>query len=157
VTAFQRSTTSLVHPTAATALRIATAAIGLAAGATVSRARAYTEGEPHEVILFSPYSGDVVEDTTTLPSDWMVRFDANSDPYATVDTVACVEVKNEQAAKECTGYQDKGHDTNNTEHSGTDDSWPMVISFDNDTQTNTYDAPPSNDDVVAYLKRFVQP
>jgi hypothetical protein len=33
----------------------------------------------------------------------------------------------------------------------------MVMSFDNDTQTKTYDAPPSNDDLVAYLKPFVQP
>ncbi|WP_161600639.1 hypothetical protein [Mycolicibacterium hodleri] len=28
------------------------------------------------------------------------------------------------------------------------------MSFDNDTQTKTYDAPPSNDDLVAFLKPF---
>jgi hypothetical protein len=84
-------------------------------GATVSRATRYDAGAPtHEVILFSPYGGGVVEDMSTLPEDWMVQFDANSDAYAKVDTVACVEVKDEQPLKECTGYQDDGHDTSNT-------------------------------------------
>jgi hypothetical protein len=155
---------------------------GACKGATVSRATAYDTGAPsHKVILFSPYSGDVVEDTTTLPSDWMVQFDANSDAYAKVDTVACVEAKDEQPLKECTGYQDNGHDTSNkvdlrsanytvsvreattgkelgsTELSSSDDSCPMFMSFDNDTQAKTYDAPPSKDDLVAFLKPFVQP
>jgi len=65
--------------------------------------------QTHKVILFSPYGGGVVEDMSTLPEDWMVQFDANSDAYAKVDTVACVEVKDEQPLKECTGYQDDGH------------------------------------------------
>jgi len=34
----------------------------------------------------------------------MVQFDANADAYAKVDTVACVDVKDEQPLKECTGY-----------------------------------------------------
>jgi uncharacterized protein YceK len=155
---------------------------GACKGATVSRATAYDTGAPsHKVILFSPYSGDIVEDTTTLPSDWMVQFDANSDAYAKVDTVACVEVKDEQPLKECSGYQDNGRDTSNkvdlrsadytvsvreattgkelgsTELSSSDDSCPMFMSFDNDTQDKTYDAPPSKDDLVAFLKPFVQP
>jgi hypothetical protein len=95
----------------------------------------------------------------------MVQFDASSDSYTKVDTVACVEVKDEQPLKECTGYQDDGHDTSNsvdvrsatytvsvhkaatrkelgvTELSGTDDSCPMVMSFDDDTQSKTYDVP----------------
>jgi hypothetical protein len=133
------------------------------------------------VILFSPYGGDVIEDTTTLPPDWMVQFDANSDAYAKVDTVVCVAAKDEQPLKECTGYQDEGHDTNNsvdlrsatytvsvreattgkelgsTELTSSDDTCPMFMSFDNDTQTKTYDAPPSTDDLVAFLEPFVQP
>jgi hypothetical protein len=44
-----------------------------------------------------------------------------------------------------------------TELSGTDDSCPMFMSFDDDTQTKTYDAPPSKDDLVAFLKPYVQP
>jgi hypothetical protein len=151
-------------------------------GATVSRATPYAPGAPtHKVILFSPYGGGVVEDMSTLPEDWMVQFDANSDAYAKVDTVACVDVKDEQPLKECTGYQDDGHDTSSTvdlrsadytvsvreattgkelgqtELPGTDDSCPMFVSFDNDTQTKIYYAPPSKDDLVAFLKPFVQP
>ena len=151
-------------------------------GATVSRATAYSATAPsHKIVLFSPYGGDVIEDTTALPADWMVEFDANSNAYAKVDIVGCVEVKDEQPLKECTGYQDDGHDTSNlvdlrsatytvsvheattgkelgtTELSGTDDSCPMFMSFDNDTQTKTYAAPPSKDDLVAFLKPFVQP
>jgi hypothetical protein len=107
-------------------------------GATVSRATPYVPAaQTHKVILFSPYGGGVVEDMSTLPEDWMVQFDANSDAYARVDTVACVEVKDEQP--------------------GTDDSCPMFVSFDNDTQTKTYYAPPSKDDLVAFIKPFVQP
>ncbi|MDT5066800.1 MAG: hypothetical protein QOK02_2955 [Mycobacterium sp.] len=151
-------------------------------GATVSRATPYAEGAPtHKVVLFSPYGGHLVEDMSTLPSDWMVQFDANSDAYAQVDTVACLEVKEEQPLKECTGYQDDGHDTRNevdlrsavytvsvreaatgkelgtTELSGTDDTCPMFMSFDDDTQTKIYYAPPSKDDLVAFIKPFVQP
>jgi hypothetical protein len=151
-------------------------------GATVSRATPYDPGaSTHKVVLFSPDGGGVTEDTSTLPSDWMVQFDANSDAYAKVDTVACLEVKDEQPLKECTGYQDNGHDTSNevdlrsavytvsvreattgkelgsTELSGTDDTCPMFMSFDNDTQTKVYYAPPSKDDLIAFLKPFVQP
>ncbi len=155
---------------------------GACNGATVSRATAYAADAPsHKVILFSPYGGDVIEDTTTLPPDWMVQFDANSDAYAKVDTVVCVAAKDEQPLKECTGYQDDGHDTNNTvdlrsatytvsvreattgkelgstELTSSDDTCPMFMSFDNDAQTKAYDAPPSTDDLVAFLKPFVQP
>jgi hypothetical protein len=155
---------------------------GVCKGATVSRATAYSADAPsHKVVLFSPNDGDAVEDTSTLPSDWMVQFDANSDAYAKVDTVACVEVKDEQSLKQCSGYQDDGHDTSNsvdlrsatytvsvheattgkelgtTELSGTDDSCPMFMTFDNDTQSKVYDAPPSKDDLIAFLKPFVQP
>jgi hypothetical protein len=155
---------------------------GVCQGATVSRARAYDSGTmPHKVVLFTPYGGELVEDTSTLPQDWMVQFDANADAYANVDTVACVEVKDEQPVKECTGYQDNGHDTANkvnlksatysvsvheattgkvlgtTELTGSDDSCPTVVSFENDSQTKDYDAPPSADDLVTFLKPFVQP
>lgn len=155
---------------------------GACNGATVSRATAYAADAPsHKVILFSPYGGDVVEDTTTLPQDWMVQFDANSDAYAKVDTVVCVAAKDEQPLKECAGYQDDGHDTDNTvdlrsatytvsmreattgkelgssELTSSDDTCPMFMSFDDDTQTKSYDAPPSTDDLVAFLKPFVQP
>lgn len=118
---------------------------------------------------------------STAPSDWMVQFDTNTDAYAKVDTVACIEVKDEQPSKECTGYQDDGRDTSNkvdmcsadytvsvreaatgkelgsTELPGVDDSCPMFMSFDDDTQTKIYYATPSTDDLVAFIKQFVQP
>jgi hypothetical protein len=155
---------------------------GVCQGATVSRATAYDAAAPaHKVVLFSSYDGDLIEDTSTLPGDWMVQFDADGDAYAKVDTVACVEVKDDEPVKECTGYQNDGQDTANTvdlrtatytvsvheattgkelattEMEGTDDSCPTVVSFDNDTQTKVYDSPPSNDDLVAFIKPFVQP
>jgi hypothetical protein len=155
---------------------------GVCKGATVSRATGYDATAPaHKVVLFSSYDGDLIEDTSTLPEDWMVQFDVNGDAYAKVDTVACVEVKDEQPLKECTGYQNDGQDTQNevdlrlatytvsmheamtgkelgtTELDGTDDSCPTVVSFDNDSQTKVYDSPPSNDDLIAFLKPFVQP
>jgi hypothetical protein len=155
---------------------------GVCSGASESRAAAYDPGAPtHKVLLFSAYSGDLTEDTGTLPEDWMVQFDANSNAYAKIDVVACIQVKHEEPLKECTGYQDDGHDTNNkvdlrsasytvsvheattgkelgtTELAGSDDSCPMFVTFDNDSQAKVYDTPPSKDDVITFLKPFVQP
>jgi hypothetical protein len=154
---------------------------GACKGATVSRATPYQATAPsHKTILFSPSGDHLVEDTGTLPSDWMVQFDANSDAYAGVDTVVCEELESDQPIKECTGYQDDGRDTNDkvdlraatyavsvheattgnelgrTELTGDDDDCPMFLSFDDDDQTKVYDAPPSKDDVVAFVKPFVQ-
>jgi hypothetical protein len=155
---------------------------GVCQGAGVSRATAYTKGAPsHKLILFSANSGSLTEDTTTLPSDWVVQFDANTDAYAKADTVACVQVKDDKPLKECTGYQNNGHDTKNkvdlrtatytvavheattgtvlgqTELAGTDDSCPMFMTFDDENQSKTYDAPPSKDQLIAFIKPFVQP
>ena len=180
-----------VAPTMSTAPSTSSAAAGklfaddlqaACKGATVSRATPYDPAaSTHKVVLFSPYGGDVVEDMSTLPTDWMVQFDENSDAYAKVDTVVCLEVKDEQPEKECTGYQDDGKDTANkvdlrsadytvsvreaktgkelgsTELPGVDDSCPMFMSFDDDTQTKIYYATPSKDDLVAFVKPFVQP
>jgi len=146
------------------------------------RATAYDPAAPsHKVVLFSPYSGDLIEDTSTLPDDWMVQFDEHEDAYAKVDIVACVEVKDEQPLQICTGYQNDGHDTDDevdlrsatytvsvheattgkelgtTELEGTDDSCPTFLSFDSESQTKVYDSPPSNDDLIAFIKPFVQP
>lgn len=155
---------------------------GACAGASVSRATPYEAAAPsHKAILFSPSGDHLVEDTSTLPADWMVQFDANADAYAAVDTVVCEEVESDQPIKECTGYQDDGHDTANkvdlraatyavsvheavtgkelgrTELTGDDDSCPMFLSFDDPNQTKVFDAPPSTDDLVAFVKPFVQP
>ena len=81
-------------------------------------------------------------------------------------SIPSLEVKDEQPLKECTGYQDNGRDTDDkvnlqsatysvsiheattgkelgaTELSGSDDSCPTILSFDNDNQTKVYDTPP---------------
>jgi hypothetical protein len=151
-------------------------------GATQSRAANYSpDTKSHKTILFTPLSHGLVEDTSMLPSDWTVQFDANRDTYAAIDTVVCVETKDEQSVKECTGYQDNGHSTANkvdlrataytvtvraaatgkelgsTELSGTDTTCPMFMSFDDDTQTKPYNVPPPKDDLIAFVKQFVQP
>lgn len=150
-------------------------------GATQSRATGYNpDALSHKTILFTPLSHGLVEDTSTLPSDWTVQFDANRDTYAAIDTVVCVETKDEQSVKECTGYEDNGHATANkvdlrattytvtvrvattgkelatTELSGTDTTCPMFMSFDDDTQTKPYNVPPPKDDLIAFIKQFVQ-
>ncbi|BBX85102.1 hypothetical protein [Mycolicibacterium aubagnense] len=150
-------------------------------GATQSRATGYNpDALSHKTILFIPLNHGLVEDTSTLPSDWTVQFDANRDTYAAIDTVVCVETKDEQSVKECTGYEDNGHSTANkvdlrattytitvrvattgkelatTELSGTDTTCPMFMSFDDDTQTKPYNVPPPKDDLIAFIKQFVQ-
>ena len=155
---------------------------GVCQGATVSKATQYVPtGAAHKVILFSPNDGKLYEDTSTLPTDWMVQFDTKSDAYAKVDTVACVDVTSQQTVKECTGYTHDDHETNDkvtlntatytvtvreattgkvlgtTELDGTDDTCPPVMTFDTDDQTKIYDAPPSTDDLIAFMKPFVQP
>ena len=85
---------------------------GVCQGATVSKAAPYVAtSAAHKVILFSPNDGKLYEDTSTLPTDWMVQFDAKSDAYAKVDTVACVDVTSRQMVKECTGYTHDDHET----------------------------------------------
>ncbi|KAB7752906.1 hypothetical protein [Mycolicibacterium mucogenicum] len=151
-------------------------------GATQSRATDYQpDTKSHKTILFTPLVHGLVEDTSTLPSDWTVQFDADRNTYAAIDTVVCVETKDEQSLKECSGYQDNGHSTANkvdlrattytvtvrvattgkelgtTELSGTDDTCPMFMSFDDDTQTKQYNVPPPKDDLIAFVKQFVQP
>ncbi len=71
-----------------------------------------------------------------------------TDAYAKVDTVADVEVKDELPLTECTGYQDDGHDTDNND---TDNK------VDLRSATYTVSVRESKDDLIAFLKPFVQP
>lgn len=155
---------------------------GVCQGATASHATRFDpQTKSHKVILFTPLNGSLIEDTGTLPPDWMVHYDAATDAYTQVDLVACVDVTAEQSLKECTGYQDKGHDIANkvdlrrttyavsvhsavsgdelgrTSLSSNDDTCPLFMSFDDDTQTKPYNVPPPKDDLIAFIKQFVQP
>ncbi|OKH84566.1 hypothetical protein EB75_04465 [Mycobacterium sp. ST-F2] len=174
--------TSTPDPTTAPAKLTNADFMTVCQGATQSRATGYSpDAKSHKTILFTPWGHGLVEDTSTLPSDWTVQFDANRNTYAAIDTVVCVETKDEQSVMDCTGYQDNGHPTANkvdlrattytvtvraattgkelgtTELSGTDTTCPMFMSFDNDTQTKQYNVPPPKDDLIAFVKQFVQP
>ena len=96
-------------------------------------------------------------------------------------TLVCVDVESEQQLKECSGYTRDDRETDNkvtlntakyrvdvheattgrllgsTELYGTDDTCPMFMTFDDDSQHKTYDAPPAKDDLIAFVKPFVQP
>jgi hypothetical protein len=50
-----------------------------------------------------------------------------------------------------------GKDLDMTLVSSDDDTCPMFMSFDDDSQKTMYDAVPSKDDLVAFVKPFVQP
>lgn len=150
-------------------------------GATQSRATDYATATTHKVVYFETYEDELVEQSSTLPSDWAVTFDANSDAYAAVDVVACAERTTEKLAQTCTGYEDDDTGMNGTVnwYTGTyeltayeaktgtelgtttleasDEECPMLASFDEgEEEIDMFDSP-NSEDVVAFLKPFVQP
>lgn len=155
---------------------------GSCQGATISSATAYDPAAAtHKVLYFSSYEDDLIEDFTTLPSDWQVTFEAEGNAYAAVDVVACA-VRTEAAfVEECTGYENDGVPTQNvarlhtatyeltvreattgselgsTVLTGALDSCPMFVTFDSDDDIVDYYPQPEPDEVTAFLKPFVQP
>lgn len=156
---------------------------GVCQGATVSRATPYSK-EPsakHKVLYLATYQDSLLEQSSTLPADWTVTFDANSDAYAKIDLVACAVRTAEVFVKECDGYEKDDQPTNNkvrrhtatykltvheattgkelgsTTLEGTDDTCPMFMSFEGTDDTQDSFAPPKDDEVVAFMKPFVQP
>ncbi|WP_155981381.1 hypothetical protein [Nocardia sp. BMG111209] len=155
---------------------------GVCQGATVSRAAPYSATGSHKVVMLSPDNkASLVEDTSTLPADWMVQFDPAGDAYARIDTVACVQIDTSDEIRTCDGYKDGDKPTGNTVKlnsatyrvsvreattgkvlgtttlTSADESCPMFVFFDSNSQVQTYYAPPSPDEVIAFLKPFVQP
>lgn len=155
---------------------------GSCQGATVSTATAYDPAAAaHKVLLFSTYEDSLIEDITTLPSDWQVTFEAEGNAYAAVDLVACAVRIEEAFVEDCTGYESDGVATQNVAklHTATYeltvreattgnelgsttiaaamDSCPMFVTFESDDDVVDYFAPPTEDEVTAFLKPFVQP
>lgn len=155
---------------------------GSCQGATVSSATAYDPAAAtHKVLLFSTYEDSLIEDITTLPADWQVTFEPDGNAYAAVDLVACAVRTEEAFVEDCTGYESDGVATQNVAklHSatyeltireattGTElgsttiaaamDSCPMFVTFESDDDVVDYFAPPTEDEVTAFLKPFVQP
>ena len=156
---------------------------GVCSGATVSRARAYDKAQAagHKVVYFATVTDDVVDSSTSLPTDWAVQFDANADTFAATDLVACAVRTGDTYVKDCSGYtvDDKptqniaklhaatytltvheattGNTLGTTDLAASDDTCPMFISFQGDNDTVDYYDPPSTDQVVAFIKPFAQP
>jgi hypothetical protein len=151
-------------------------------GATVASATAYDPAAPtHKVVLLSTYDDSMIEDTTTLPADWQVTFDAEANAYAEVDLVACAVRTEATFVQDCTGYESDGVVTENVAklHNATyeltvreattgtslgtttvttaDQDCPMFVMFESDTETRDYFASPPADEVTAFVKPFAQP
>jgi hypothetical protein len=157
---------------------------GVCQGATVTRATPYDKAKPtgHKVLYFAPYKDDLVEGLSDMPADWKLTFDANGDAYAAVDLVACATRTGDTFVKDCKDYTDKdnkptqnvakvhtatykvtvheattGKELASKDLAGTDSDCPMFLSFDSDTDTVDYYAPPASADVLALIKPFAQP
>jgi hypothetical protein len=122
-----------------------------------------------------------ISETFTLPKDWQVTFDPNSDAYKAIDLVACAERTAAKQVKMCDGYKIHGKPTDNkvrmhtatyevTVHEATtgkelakkkieatDSDCPMVSSFDDKHQTKNDYANPPDADVTNFLKAYVRP
>lgn len=150
-------------------------------GATQSRAADYSSAETHKALYFETYEEDLLDQSSTLPSDWTVVFDENADAYAQVDVVACAVRTADELARTCEGYEDEEAGTSGTVrwHTATyeltvyaalsgealgsttleagDDTCPSLATFDEgQTEIDVY-ASPSDDEVTSYLETFLRP
>lgn len=150
-------------------------------GATQSKAADYATTETHKALYFETYEDDLLDQSTRLPDDWTVLFDANTDAYAAVDVVACGVRTAEKLAQKCEGYEDDesgtlgsvnwytgtyeltayeartGTELGSTTLEATDNECPMIASFDEgEDEIDMYDSP-KEEDVIKFLKPFVQP
>ena len=150
-------------------------------GASQSRAAAYSETGPHKMVYIQTYEDHLQDDSQVLPDDWTVQFDAAKDVYASVDVVGCGVRTEERFLKECTGYQVDGKDTGHkvklygatyevSVHQAktgkelasktfetTDTECPSFQSFDEGEKVATVYQSLSEDQLVAFLKPYVQP
>jgi|GEM_PF-1349835 len=155
---------------------------GVCNGATQSKAAAYSQAAgTHKVVYFQTYKDSLLEQSSQLPGDWTITFDANSNAYGAVDVVACAVRTSDAFVKECDGYEKDDKPTNNkvrvhtakyhltvreattgkelgqTDLSGDNADCPMLQSFDGNNDTVDSYASPTKEEVVAFLKPFVQP
>ena len=151
-------------------------------GATVSAATAYDEAAAtHKALYFASHEEDLTDKSSSLPADWTVLYSPEGDALAAIDLVLCAVRTSEALVQECTGYQDDGVDTGNTVNwytatydvsvraattgqvlaqetmEATDEDCPTLVFFDGEDETVDMYAALSDDDMVAFLKPFVQP
>ena len=154
---------------------------GVCQGAGMSQAREYAKTGTHKALYFETYKDSLLDQSTQLPADWTVQFDAKTNAYAAIDIVACGVRTAQTFLKDCTGYQEDGKDTGHTVklysatytvtvHQATsgktlgtttmsadDSTCPSFQSFDEgETTVKSYDSP-GKDKITAFLKPFIQP
>lgn len=151
-------------------------------GATVSRATPYDEaGTSHKALYFASSDDSLTDRSSDLPADWTITWVPDADALAGIDLVLCAVRTGEELVQECTGYEDDGVDTGSTVNwhtatydvsvhaattgqvlaqetmEATDESCPSLVFFDEDGQTLDQYASLDSEQMVAFLKPFVQP
>jgi|tagenome__1003787_1003787.scaffolds.fasta_scaffold20903988_1 hypothetical protein len=155
--------------------------VGVCSGATESQAAAYAKSGKHKALYFETYEDELLDESTRLPSDWTVQFDANSNAYAAVDVVGCGVRTDEKLAKRCTGYEDDdtgtkgsvnwytgtyelsvyeantGKKLDSTTIQADSEDCPTLATFDEgEHEISMYDSP-SDEKVASFLERIIQP
>jgi hypothetical protein len=154
---------------------------GVCSGATESQAADYARSGKHKAVYFETYEDKLLDESSRLPTDWTVEFDAASNAYAAVGVVGCGVRTDDKLAKKCTGYEDEDTHTKGsvnwytatyelsaykaktgkklgsaTIRSDSQDC-PTFASFDEgENETDMYDSP-SDQEVTSFLKKYVQP
>lgn len=150
----------------------------------VGQSRAYgyeATAAAHKAVYIQTFKDRLQDASQELPSDWTVQFDPNADAYAAVDLVGCGTRTASVFLKECTGYRSKGKETGQKVrlHTATykvsvrvattgkelgsmvlnadSTECPMFQSFDKDQKSVDVYQTPVQDEIVAFLKPFVQP
>jgi len=89
---------------------------GVCGGATVSRATPHDNTKPtgHELMYFADFQeSGLVEQSSGVPSDWTLLFDANADAFTAIDLVACAQRGEATFVKDCDGYEKDKQPTQN--------------------------------------------
>jgi hypothetical protein len=154
---------------------------GVCSGATESQAADYARSRQHKAVYFETYEDKLLDESTRLPPDWTVQFDATSNAYAAVDVVGCGVRTDQKLARKCTGYEDQDTSTKGSVNWYTatyelsayeattgkklgsvtvkadSQDCPTFASFDEgQDEIDMYDSP-SDQVVTSFLKKFVQP
>ena len=153
---------------------------GVCSGAPVSTATAYVPAAAaHKALYFATFQDDLIDRSSSLPTDWTVLFSANGDALRAVDLVVCARRTAAREVKVCDGYRNHGSPTQNrvrwhsatyqlsvreamtgrqlatTTVEATDSACPMFMNFDNDTDTIDGYASPSDSAVADFLRPHI--
>jgi hypothetical protein len=156
---------------------------GVCSGAGVSTATAYNPAAPaHKALYFATYEDGLTDRSSSLPRDWTVQWSPSGDALTAIDLVVCARRTAAREVKICDGYQNDGRPTQNrvrwhtatyelsvreartgrqvgetstVEATGSD--CPMLVSFDNDSETVDQYASLSESAVADFLRPHMTP